>query len=204
MEIQEFLRFNRKSVDDRLVDTLVGLAMGITADGVVTLEEAEGLRAWLIRNRGHTSNPIIENLYEKVETIFADGVMDTEEAKELFSVLSGYSGGEHAPGEVSKPYLPLDDPAPKLIVEENSFVLTGTFAYGTRRECEREITVREGTVKEAISMKTDYLVIGSYVTSSWIHETYGRKIERAMELRNEGRGVKIVSEIHWAESLKLI
>ena len=29
MEIQEFLRFNRKSVDDRLVDTLVGLAMGI-------------------------------------------------------------------------------------------------------------------------------------------------------------------------------
>ena len=204
MEIQEFSRFNRKSIDDRLVDTLVGLAMGITADGVVTLEEAEGLRAWLIRNRGHTSNPIIENLYEKVETIFADGVMDAEEAKELFSVLSGYSGGEHASGEVSKPYLPLDDPAPKLVVEKNSFVLTGTFAYGTRRECEREITVREGTVKGNISMNTDYLVIGSYVTSSWIHETYGRKIERAMELRNEGRGVKIVSEIHWAESLKLI
>lgn len=204
MEIQEFLRFNRKSVDDRLVDTLVGLAMGITADGLVTLEEAEGLRAWLTRNRGNTSNPIIENLYEKVEMIFADGIMDEEEAKELFSVLSKYSGGEHAPGEISKPYLPLDDPAPKLLVKKNSFVMTGTFAYGTRKECEREITVRGGIVKGNVSMKTDYLVIGSYVTNSWIHETYGRKIERAKELRDERRGIKIVSELHWAESLKLI
>ena len=204
MKIQEFSRFNRKAVDDRLVDTLVGLAMGITADGVVTLEEAEGLRAWLTRNRGNTSHPIIENLYEKVETIFADEVMDAEEAKELFSVLLKYSGGESTQGEVAKPYLPLDDPTPKLIVKKNSFVMTGTFAYGTRKECEREITVRGGTVKGNVSMKTDYLVIGSYVTSSWIHETHGRKIERAMELRDEGREVKIVSEFYWAESLRLI
>ena len=54
-------------------------------------------------------------------------------------------------------------------------------------------------------MALDYLVLGVYVTPSWAHEAFGRKIEKAMYYRDErGRDIAIVSERHWmaqAESL---
>ena len=44
----------------------------------------------------------------------------------------------------------------------------------------------------------DYLVLGSYVTPSWIHESFGRKIEKAMEWRDvRGMSLAIVSEEQW-------
>ena len=50
-------------------------------------------------------------------------------------------------------------------------------------------------------MKTDYLVIGSYATDSWAHSSWGRKIEKAVEMTNKGHPVKIISEEHWSKSL---
>lgn len=60
-----FTRFNRKNIQDRQVDTLIGLSKGITADGKVDQAEAEFLQTWLIQN-SHSKNPIIINLLEKV------------------------------------------------------------------------------------------------------------------------------------------
>ena len=45
-----FTRFNRKNIQDRQVDTLIGLSKGILANGIVDLKEAEYLYGWLIQN----------------------------------------------------------------------------------------------------------------------------------------------------------
>lgn len=76
-----FTRFNRKNIQDRQIDTLIGLSKGITADGKVDQAEAEFLMAWLIQNR-HSENPIIVNLLEKVESMLADGILDDEKSRE--------------------------------------------------------------------------------------------------------------------------
>jgi hypothetical protein len=60
-----FTRFNRKSIDDRQIDTLIGLSMGMAADGVVVQAEAECLMSWLIQSRTSNDNPIILTLPDR-------------------------------------------------------------------------------------------------------------------------------------------
>jgi len=35
-----------------------------------------------------------------------------------------------------------------------------------------------------VCKSTDYLVIGAYVSQAWAHESFGRKIENALELKD--------------------
>lgn len=60
-----FTRFNRKAIQDRQVDTLIGISKGLIADNTMNTMEAEFLMNWLIQNQ-QTSNPIIVNLLEKI------------------------------------------------------------------------------------------------------------------------------------------
>ena len=38
------------------------------------------------------------------------------------------------------------------------------------------------------------------MTDSWAHENYGRKIEKAMEYRDKGVDLVIITEEHWANA----
>ena len=71
-----FSRFNRKSVDDRQLDTLIGLSKGLTADGSISQGEAEFLMGWLIQNRTASHHPMMGNLMEKVASVLEDGVLN--------------------------------------------------------------------------------------------------------------------------------
>ena len=197
MEI--FIRFNRKNVDDRQIDTLIGLSKGLTADGVISQSEAEFLLTWLVQNRAASQNPIIGNLLSKVSTILADGVLDADEAHELLLTLRGITG-EHAEiGELAKPTtLPVNLPPKPIVFPERSFLLTGTFVFGTRRQCQEAVESLGGLIANGVTKSLNYLVIGSYVTDSWAHETFGRKIQKAVEYQAQGVPLIIVTEEHWA------
>ena len=77
------------------------------------------------------------------------------------------------------------------------FCFTGTCATGTRRDCQNVVRNLGGEVANGVTRKLDYLVLGAYVTDSWAHESFGRKIEKAVEYRDvKGTGLAIVSEHH--------
>jgi NAD-dependent DNA ligase len=193
-----FTRFNRKSVDDRQIDTLIGLSKGLTADGAISQIEAEYLQTWLIQNRAASQNPIIGNLLEKVSAILEDGILDAEEAQELLCILHAINGESSETGELAKPTtLPVNLPVQPIIFPSRSFALTGTFAFGTRKQCEEAIQSVGGENAKGITKSVDYLVIGSYVTDSWVHETFGRKIQKAVEYQSQGVPLLIVTEEHW-------
>ncbi len=114
-----FTRFNRNKIDDRQVDTLIGLSKGLTADGKVNQAEAEFLLNWLAQNQQTSDNPIILNLLNKVELMLEDGILDSDESKELFSILHKITGESSELGEIAKSSnLPLDEPSPEIIFEE--------------------------------------------------------------------------------------
>jgi len=75
-----FTRFNRKNIQDRQIDTLIGMSKGVSADGKVNQAEAEFLMSWLIQSRQASDNPIIINLLQKVSAMLEDGVLDKEES----------------------------------------------------------------------------------------------------------------------------
>ena len=193
-----FQRFNRKNIDDRQIDTLIGLSKGLLADGKVDQSEAEFLYTWLIQSRQTTDNPVIINLLSRVDAMLLDGVLDQEESAELLSILHKLTGEPSEVGELAKTSsLPVDEPAPRIIFEGNQFLFTGTCVYGTRKDCQAVIEQFGGFNAKGVTKKLNYLVLGTYVTDSWIHESYGRKIEKAMQYRDEGVPITIITEQHW-------
>ncbi|ERL01426.1 hypothetical protein O999_06660 [Pseudomonas putida LF54] len=48
-----------------------------------------------------------------------------------------------------------------------------------------------------MSKKIHYLVIGSIGNEQWLHSSYGTKIKKAVEIREAGANIAIVSEAHW-------
>ena len=198
--MDKFTRYNRKSIDDRKIDTLIGLSKGILADGIVNQKEAEFLLNWLIQSRQASDHPVILNLLDKVEVMLSDRLLDAEEAQELLELLHRISGEPAELGELMKTaHLPVDDPVPTIIFKNKTFLFTGTCAFGTRKQCMEATETLGGMNETSVTKRLNYLVIGTYVTDSWRHETFGRKIEMAMNYRLQGHPLAIVTEEHWAD-----
>ena len=192
-----------KYVEDRKIDQLIGLADGILADGIVNQQEAERLKAWLELNRTE-GNPLMARLLDQVENALADGVLDKDEALALHDALMEWTGGEVVEGEVAKTAaLPLDPKPRAVVIPGKSFVFTGTGVFGTRKMMQEATERTGGTVMKAVTLKTDYVVLGTYVTPAWAHQSFGRKIEKAMEYRDtRTTKLKIVHEEDWARALE--
>ena len=202
-----YSKFNNARKTNRDMDTLIGLCMGIVSDEIINQDEAEFLKGWLLHNY-NSSNPVMINLLNQLSAILEDGILDKEEANELLITLKKINGDREDIAELQKPTsIAFDDPEPDVIFAEKNFTLTGTFSYGTRKECIELISSLQGIVPKSngLTNKTDYLVIGSYVSDDWIHQTYGRKIEKALTLKeNKKSNIKIISEKHWLEQTKTI
>ncbi|MEQ9007661.1 MAG: BRCT domain-containing protein, partial [Ekhidna sp.] len=142
-------------------------------------------------------------LYQRIEEMLADNVLDAEEQKELLQTLMDLTGEPTIHGSVNSmaTSLPLTTPDPAIDFEGRIFCLTGKFVTGTRRQCESLVLERNGSLKKSPTKDTDFLVIGVVGSTDWIHSTHGRKIERAVELKESGTNIAIVSEEHWVRFL---
>ena len=193
---------NTRPMADRQIDQLIGLAQGILADGIVNQAEAETLQSWLRANH-RTDNTYVSQLLDQVERVLEDGVLDEDEGRELHDALMSWTGGGGTHGEESTTAsLPLD-PDPRTVrIAGNLFVFTGTGVFGTRKMMQ-DATIRAGgSVERNITIQTNFVVLGTYVTPAWVHQSFGRKIEKAMEYRDrKGTGVHIVHEEDWAQAL---
>ncbi len=193
--------FGSDRIGSRQIDELIGLARGIAADGVVTVEEAEFLQKWLAANATITDQPLIRDLYRHVTAVLSDHVIDADECRDLVGTLNALSTRDFELGEPLKATtLPLSKPPPALVFSGQDYCFTGTFMFGRRKQCEGAVTDRGGRCG-SLTHKTDVLVIGTYATESWKHSSFGLKIMRACEWRDHGLPIAIVSEAHWTAFL---
>ncbi len=196
--------YNRLSGDrlsSRQIDELIGIARGVAADGVLNQTEVEFLQKWLAANASISDQPVIRTLYQRIDEVLRDGTASDEECAELMETLNSFSNRDFELGEVLKSTtLPLCDPPPALSFDGRAYCFTGTFVYGKRKDCEQAVMER-GALCGSLTMKTDFLVIGTYATESWKHSAMGNKIIRACQWRDEGLRISIVSEEHWSKHL---
>ena len=117
-----FTRFNRKSIDDRQIDSLIGISKGLTADRKIEPKEAEFLMTWLVQARQASQNPIVVNLLERVTAMLEDGHLDEDESAELLALLHEISGDPSEVGELARAStLPIDHLQPVVQFPERSF-----------------------------------------------------------------------------------
>jgi NAD-dependent DNA ligase len=194
--------FGGARIDDRTIAEVIGIAHGMLADGAINQAEVQYLQRWLDARSHVTSNPVVRVLRDRIALIMADGIMDADEARDLMSTLTAFVGGELEEGELTKSSsLPLCAPAPTMSFYGAPICFTGTFAFGTRKDCEAAV-IPLGAVPGSLTAETQYLVVGAYATESWAQSAFGRKIEKAAEMRAGGRPIRIVGEAHWVEQMK--
>ncbi|MBB3231890.1 BRCT domain-containing protein [Halomonas stenophila] len=186
----------------RDANELCGLARGMLADGTLNQSEAEYLLRWLEEHPESLSVWPFDVLFQRLQEMLADRHLDAEEEAELMGLLLDYIGGGSLDGDTTASRqastLPLCQPAPEVEFEGCNFVLTGKFITGTCRECEAELAARGAAPQQAPTRATHFLVIGNLGSSDWAQSNYGRKIQHAVELRDQGLPIHLVSEQHWA------
>jgi NAD-dependent DNA ligase len=196
--------FQRANNAAKAVDQLVGICTGILADGEVNENEAVFFAEWV---RKHApAEPVwpFTDVLQRIERIFADGVCDAEERAELKDVMEALCGFTEEPLPMAdnlSTTLPLCVPQPQPLVFVNQqFVVTGKFAYGARTAVFEAISALGGLPTDTAPTKTtNYVVIGVFASRDWVNTSHGRKIEKAVQLRDKGTGLNIISEEHWKQ-----
>ncbi|MCB2380490.1 BRCT domain-containing protein [Hymenobacter sp. BT635] len=199
--------FNRANNTAKAVDQLVGICTGILADGEVSEREAIFFAEWVRKHAADTPVWPLTAVLSRVERIFEDGVCDAEERAELQEVMETLCGFMQAPtpqAETLSTALPLCVPQPHpLVFSDKQVVVTGKFAYGARTAVFEAIDALGGQPTDSSPTRaTDYLVIGVFASRDWINTSHGRKIEKAVQLRDKGTGIRILSEEHWRQFVK--
>jgi len=198
-------KLNLENNVSKAIDQLSGICSGILADGAVTDTEAQLFCAY-VRKFG-TYEPVwpFTDILARIQQIFADGRCGDDEREELKTVMEALCGHcrDTKPSETYSAALPLNSPPPDAVIfSERNFVITGRFAFGTRRKVMEAITDRLGIVSDSFpTRESHYLVIGTFASRDWANTNFGRKIERAVELRDSGSGICIISEEYWHKFL---
>lgn len=202
-EFEKSVFFHQARIDRRSADALIGITAGLTADGKINQLEAEFLKNWIETHLIHLEDPVVNILYQRLADMLSDGVLDEDESVELLEILHQFAGlpvgAPQRTANVSS--LPLNDPIPELDWLDRVFLFTGIMAYGPRKDCESLVTERGGVIGNSVSKKVHFLVVGSIGNEQWLHSSYGTKIKKAVELRNSGVPIAIISETHWQQVL---
>lgn len=188
----------------RHMDELIGLCQGVLFDGSVSSLEAQNLLKWIESHRDAAKTWPGNVLYERITRALVDGNIDAEEEAELLEALGKVAGGppDHNAPRVSGA-IPFDEPPPPVEFVDRSFCLTGQFVYGARRAVEGSIIERAGHISTSPSGKTHYLVVGTFGSDEWLHSTHGAKIVKAVELKQAGKPIAIITERHWTEHIQI-
>ena len=193
---------NAGRVQDRLIDELIGISRGVIADGEVDEQEAIFIGQWIENHREIAERWPVNVLYVRLTEMLKDGILTSDEQAELLTTLRDLTGESSLFQQANKSTnLPVDKPAPEVEFANKSFCLTGKFVFGSNLECEETIRELGGNVVSMPTKDTDYLVIGELCSPDWVHTTFGRSIEKGLELKNQGHALVILNEEHWVDSL---
>lgn len=88
--------------------------------------------------------------------------------------------------------------------EDKTFCFTGTMLQLKRTNAEREVRKRKGLSQKIVNKELDYLVVGSKASPKWKYGDYGNKINKAVQLCDQGAEIKIISEDKFLNGLESV
>lgn len=179
---------------------LHGILGGIAADGRVTKEELDGLREW-INDHDHLKRcwP-----YDEVDSLITAVLNDSRVDEGEHKALQGFFGEFLSildDKTITAPVVSVEGSiqgvcavCPEILFEGAVFCFTGASNRLSRTGFVRLVERLGGRASDSITQKTNYLVIGSDGNPCWAYACYGRKVEKAVELRRQGRRLLIIHE----------
>ncbi|MFP3831353.1 BRCT domain-containing protein [Chryseobacterium sp. SIMBA_028] len=180
---------------------LQGIFHGILADGILSDDEIFKLHGWLSENEHLSSYYPYDEIRSLVLSIVADKKIDEEERAVLTAFIKQFVELKNTDttAKIEKDTEGVNISGicaidPEIVFENKTFCITGILSRGTRNELQEAITQKGGTAVNSISKKTDYLIIGDTNNACWSYSCYGRKVEKALDLRKCGHTIILVHE----------
>lgn len=187
----------------RSVQTLQGVCHGLLADNQITEAEVAGIVNWIEEHEFLEGTYPYDELHTLLNSILADMIITNDELNVLKAFLGefvdctvSYNVSQVEIDELKELYHigGLCALNPDVTIQDHSFCFTGESDKASRHDMEQLVTEHGGRITKNVSGKTDYLVIGSKGSDAWAFACYGRKVEKALEIRRNGGKVIILKE----------
>lgn len=189
--------YDKTTADLQRLHAILG---GIVSDGVISEGELRGLSSWL-QDHDHlkTCWPYDE-IDSLVTAVLADGKIDEIEHKmlkdffsEFIALLDDRTIVSPSIAEAGS-IVGLCAVCPEVDFTGSKFCFTGASTRYTRAMLSATVSELGGEVVPSMSSKVKYLVIGADGNPCWAYACYGRKVEKAVELRKAGVRLLIIHE----------
>lgn len=188
------------------IQRLHGIMHGIMADGVITQEEAIGLQEWVDDHDYLKGSYPYDELDSLLMQFLKDKKLDEKEAADLAAFFDDFfessfhkrvrDEAERVKSGVSKKFTKsgICASCPDITFQGKSFVFTGASGRAVRSKLEAKVEQLGGNCGKNITNETEFLIVGSGGNPCWAFSCYGRKVERAVEMRKSGHPIIIVHE----------
>lgn len=183
------------------LQTLQGICHGIIANGVIRDEEIIELNKWLYENEHLNTFYPYDEIRSLLLSILSDGKIDEEEKTVLLAYFNQFvtlnnSIVKDKINELTKDVTisGLCTSEPDVVFDGKTFCITGILQRGNREELKQKINAYGGIPTDTITKKTDYLIVGDNGNPAWAFSCYGRKVEKALQMRKDGHTIVMIHE----------
>lgn len=192
---------------------LQGILHGILADNRIDLKEIQELDDWLTDNICLESIYPYDELCTLVHSVLKDGKISRAEQDMLTVFFSDFidvrmssnlSANELNELRQNINISGLCAICPQIIVPGNLFCFTGKSSRTNRKDIADLIISLGGNYHDNIVKETAYLVVGDNGNPCWAFSCYGRKVEKAINMRKGGHNILIIHEVDFWDEVRAI
>lgn len=197
--------FDRVTVDLQRLHAIMG---GILADGVVIEKELEGLSAWLSEHAHLKKCYPYDEVDSIILDVMADKIIDAKEQEMLRRLFSEFIQVcddriiKNPPVYEDSSIEGLCAVCPEITFDNSWFCFTGVSQKRSRKDLANIVTQLGGKVTNSVRQDLNYLVIGAEGNPCWAYACYGRKVEKAVNLRKKGAQLLIVHEYDFHDAVR--
>lgn len=191
------------------LQTLQGICHGILADGIINEKEIRDLEEWLEQNTHLNTYYPYDEIRSLMLSILSDGIIEEEEILILKAYLNQFVNIENKEisKKIDKEIADINisghcSSEPNIDFDAKTFCVTGVLKSGNRSELEKLISDLGGIPTKRVTKKTDYLIVGDNGNQAWAFACYGRKVEKALEMRKNGHQICLIHEFDFIDAVE--
>lgn len=194
----------KSNENEKCINELIGILKGISCDDKITPKEFDFIDDWIDSHTHLTDTWPVDLLTVRIKEIKDDGIVTESEREDFLEILKKITGTHFSDdgavsGNVAEVWF---DNVNNLTYKGKKICFSGTFLSGNRSHCEAQALSLGATTSKTITLDLDVLILGSTAAKDWRFSSHGRKIEKAMKLKSEGKNIIILSESCWLKSIK--
>ncbi|WP_153123217.1 BRCT domain-containing protein [Peribacillus tepidiphilus] len=185
------------------IQQLEGILHGTLADNVLSDTEIEQLSKWMEDHDFLRGTYPFDEIDSLLVSVRHDGIISNDEKNMLTAFFANfidtrmsYNINEFEIKALQSKYTisGICAVCPEITFENKTFCFTGTSKRAKRSEIAEIILRKGGCFNNNVTKNTDYLIVGGDGNPCWAFSCYGRKVEKAVQLRKEGSQIIIIHE----------